>query len=132
MGDLWAEDFANDEGILAFGEALAAPDFGPSEEDLLNPRKPIEFITVLNDWKPVRRSVRESQAQRNGKRKLKRLKKLRRGKDETREGWTYPFVKWPLLTLAMGWLLFLTALYLLTRFYIFAYERFVYLAREER
>lgn len=122
----WDNDFYNEDDILAFASALSAPEVSPSEEDLLNPRKQnIEFITALNDWKPVHRSVKESQEYSNGRKKIRRRKKPRRGKDETREGWTYPFVKWPLLILAMGWLLFLSILYLLTRFYIFAYERYV-------
>jgi predicted acylesterase/phospholipase RssA len=121
----WDNDFYNEDDILAFASALSAPEVSPSEEDLLNPKRPVEFITALNDWKPVHRSVKESQEYGYGKKKSKRRKKTQRGKDETREGWTYSIVKWPLLILAMGWLLFLTVLYLITRFYIFAYERFV-------
>ncbi|KAK3058091.1 hypothetical protein LTR09_001168 [Extremus antarcticus] len=123
----WDNDFYNESDILAFASALSAPDStSPSEEDLLNPKRPnVEFITALNDWKPVHRSVKESQESSHGKKKGKRKKKAKRGKDETREGWTYSIVKWPLLILAMGWLLCLTVLYLITRFYIFAYERYV-------
>ncbi|KAK5171708.1 uncharacterized protein LTR77_003344 [Saxophila tyrrhenica] len=123
----WDNDFYNEGDILAFASALSAPEStSPSEEDLLNPKRAnVEFITALNDWKPVHRSVKDAQEQGHGKKKGKRRKKPRRGKDETREGLTYSITKWPLLILAMGWLLFLTILYLITRFYIFAYERYV-------
>lgn len=120
-------DFYSESDILAFASALSAPEPSPSEDDLLHPKKSnVEFITALNDWKPVHQTVKEQQNGPYANRKTKRRKtKPRRGKDETREGWTYGLVKYPFLILALGWLLFLAVAYLLTRFYIYSYEHFV-------
>ena len=49
--------------ITAFEKAINAPD--TAEE---------EFITALNDWRPVKQKVK------------RKKRKPRRGKDETREG----------------------------------------------
>ena len=119
-------DFICEEDFLAFASALAAPETSPSEEDLLSPKKPnVEFITALNDWRPIHQSVKDRPRPAPGKRKVKRRKKPRRGKDETREGWSYSIFKYPLLVLALGWLAFLGGAYLLTRFYIYFYESYV-------
>ena len=126
----WDNDFYNEDDILAFASALSAPETStsPSEEDLLNPKKQnVEFITALNDWRPVHRSVSKGfqRPTHASKKKKARKKQSKRGKDETREGWSYGLFKYPLLILAMGWLLFLGILYMFTRFYIFAYERYI-------
>ena len=125
----WDDDFYGEDDILAFASALSAPEHSPSEEDLLNrARKPAdaEFITALNDWRPIRQRVRGSKAQpTHASSKAKRRKKPRRGKDETREGWTYSIFKYPFLFTVFAWLFFLSFCYLLTRFYIYAYEQYV-------
>ena len=124
----WDDDFYSEEDIFAFASALSAPETAsPSEEDLLHPKRPnVEFITALNDWRPIHQSVKDRpRSTTNSNRKTKRRKKLRRGKDETREGWTYSLFKYPLLILALGWLVVLTGAYLLTRFYIYFYESYV-------
>lgn len=123
----WDNDFYSEDDILAFASALSAPELAtsPSEDDLLNPkRQNVEFITALNDWRPVRQSVRHKRHA-SSSRKTKRRKKPRRGKDETREGWTYNLFKWPMLLFVLGWLLFLSGAYLLTRLYIYLYEQYV-------
>ncbi|KAF2221294.1 acyl transferase/acyl hydrolase/lysophospholipase [Elsinoe ampelina] len=114
------DDFIKEEDIREFEKALAVPEHSPSEEDLLSPKQPTEFITALNDWRPIHQRVRGRAG-----RKSKSKKPPRRGKDETREGWTYKFLKWPLLLIVTGWLLGLSIAYLLTRFYIYVYEQFV-------
>ena len=122
----WDDDFYCEDDILAFASALSAPEGSPSEEDLFNPRKHnVEFITALNDWAPVRRTVKGREHSIYGKAKNKRRRKPRRGKDETREGWSYSLTKWPLLIFVLGWLVVESALYGLTRFYIVTYERYV-------
>ena len=122
----WDDDFYNEDDILAFASALSAPETSLSEDDLLNSKKPnVEFITALNDWAPVRRSVKGRQSSVYNNRKTKRRKKPRRGKDETREGLTYTLVKWPMLFFVLGWLALLGVLYGFTRFYIVAYERYI-------
>jgi len=76
------DDFVDDEDFEAFAHALTAPETSPSEEDLLAPtRPPTEFITALNDWRPIHQKVKGKQKQKG---KGKRIP--RRGKDETREG----------------------------------------------
>jgi hypothetical protein len=59
------------------------------------------------------------------RRKKKSKAPPRRGKDETREGFVYVLLKWPLLIVVLGWLLFLSISYVLTRCYVYLYEQFV-------
>ncbi|KAF8422428.1 patatin-like phospholipase domain-containing protein [Tirmania nivea] len=96
------KDFVNDDDIAAFQNAINAPDI--AEE---------EFITALNDWRPVKQKVK------------RKKRKPRRGKDETREGNVYLILKWPLLVGIGAWVLILSIIYLLTRFYIAQYESWV-------
>jgi len=126
----WDNDFVDDDDFLAFASALAAPEIltSPSEEDLLNPKTTnAEFITALNDWRPVyQRQVRRPGEGGESRRKTRKRKRQPfRGKDETREGWTYSFLKYPLLLLVCGWIIFLGACYILTRFYIHLYEQYI-------
>lgn len=128
----WDNDFYDEAGILAFASALSAPEnltASPSEEDLSNPqlKKPnAEFITALNDWRPVRqRQIRRPGVAVVGGRKSKTKRRPRRGTDETREGWTYSLIKYPLLFFVFGWITFLGICYLFTRFYIHLYEQYV-------
>jgi len=96
--------FIKDSELRAFAEALQAPEVTP--------------ITALNDWRPVHQRIRRK-AGRPGKRRRKPL----RSRDETREGFVYTLLKWPLLLFVGCWLLVLFILYLLTRFYIWVYEQ---------
>lgn len=70
--------------LAAFARAVNAPD--ASEED---------FITALNDWRPVRQRIRRK----NPKKRL-----AKRGKDETREGFGYKILKWPMLGVVFTWI----------------------------
>lgn len=123
----WDDDLVDEDDILAFVSALSAPETSPSEENLMDPkRKPeTEFITALNDWRPIRQRVRGKPTPEYGSTKAKRKQKLRRGKDETREGWTYNILKYPFLFVVFGWIIVLGALYLFTRLYIYLYEQYV-------
>ncbi|KAK4545577.1 hypothetical protein LTR36_002927 [Oleoguttula mirabilis] len=122
----WDDDFVDEDHFLEFASALSAPEVSPSEENLLDPKKPdTEFITALNDWRPVHQRVRGKQKPTHAITKAKRKKKVRRGRDETREGWTYSLMKYPLLLMVLGWLVFLGASYMLTRLYIYWYEQYV-------
>jgi len=120
----WDNDFVNEDDIIEFAKALSAPENSPSVDDLTNPDyqpPPSLFITALNDWRPVRQRVRR-----------KRIPP-RRGKDETREGYLYGLLKWPLLFSIFGWIVCLGISYLLTRLYIYLYEQFVtWRGRRER
>ncbi|ORY08710.1 acyl transferase/acyl hydrolase/lysophospholipase, partial [Clohesyomyces aquaticus] len=108
-------DFITEEALTEFAKALAAPDNSPSADDLSLPQaEPRKFITALNDWRPVHQRVR---------RRRKSKKPPRRGKDETREGFVYTLLKWPLLIIVFGWLLFLGIAYTFTRLYIYLYEQ---------
>jgi predicted acylesterase/phospholipase RssA len=123
----WDNDFVDEDDFLAFASALSAPEHftSPSEEDLLSPstKQNAEFITALNDWRPVRqRRLRKAG---ETKRRTKRKSGARRGVDETREGWTYSVFKYPLLFLVLGWIVLLGICYILTRFYIYLYESLV-------
>jgi predicted acylesterase/phospholipase RssA len=115
------EDFISAEDILAFSNALAAPETSPSQDDLFAQQTSKgTFVTALNDWRPVRQRV-------------KKRKPPSRGRDETREGYLYAIVKWPLLSFVLGWIAFLGISYLFTRLYIFMYEHWVtWRGRRER
>ncbi|CAZ85076.1 unnamed protein product [Tuber melanosporum] len=105
-------DFVNEADIAAFERAINAPD--ATDED---------FITALNDWKPIKQRIR---------RKRPKMRP-RRGKDETREGFVYQLLKWPLLTIVFAWILILSILYTMTRFYVSQYEYWVtWRGRRER
>jgi hypothetical protein len=108
-------DFVSEADLAEFAKALAAPDhLSPSTEDLTAPPpEPRKFFSALNDWRPIHQRVR---------RKKKSKAPSGRGKDETREGFVYVLLKWPLLIVVLGWLLFLSIGYVITRFYISFYE----------
>lgn len=73
-------------------------------------------VIALNDWRPIHQRVR-----RKGTRS--RPKRSRRSKDETREGFVYNILKWPLLLVVVAWIVTLCLFYLVTRLYIWIYER---------
>ncbi|KAI4126368.1 MAG: hypothetical protein LQ347_005000 [Umbilicaria vellea] len=95
--------FIDEADIVEFAKALDAPE--------------ATSVTALNDWRPVRQRIRRKPS--------KRRKKPKRSKDETREGFVYTILKWPLLVVVFGWLTFLSVSYLLTRFYIWGYEHYL-------
>jgi predicted acylesterase/phospholipase RssA len=119
----WDEDFVDEDDFLAFASVLSAPETSPSEEDLLNPksRQEPEYITAINDWKPIRQKVRGRQKREHASKKARQNNK-RRGKDEAREGWTYGIVKYPFLFGIFAWIAVLGVAYILTRVYIWLYE----------
>ncbi|KAI1333696.1 lipase [Xylariaceae sp. FL0016] len=87
------------------------------------------FITAQNDWAPVNQRVLK-----HGRRRRRRRTAMgRRTIDETREGYLYGLLKWPLLVSVAFWILGLGVTYLLTRFYIFLYEHYIaWTGRRER
>lgn len=110
-------DFINEADFDEFAKALAAPELSPSAEDLTSPPPEQQSkFSAHNDWKPVYQRIR---------RRKKSRAPPRRGVDETREGFVYVLLKWPLLIVVLGWLLFLSIAYVLTRFYIYLYEHWV-------
>lgn len=96
-------EFIGKADIEEFAKALNAPETSP--------------LVALNDWRPVHQRVK--------RRRARPRKKPRRTTDETREGFVYSLLKWPLLLVVSGWILFLTCSYLITRLYIYGYERMV-------
>ena len=96
-------DFLSSEDIEEFRKALFAPEANP--------------VTALNDWRPVHQRVRRARP--------RRKTASRRSKDETREGVFYTLLKWPFLLIVLGWIIFLSISYGLTRLYIYSYEHFV-------
>jgi predicted acylesterase/phospholipase RssA len=101
----FADDFISQADLDAFAEALTAPETAPAA------------VTALNDWRPVYQKVR---------RKSRSRRKIpKRSTDETREGFVYTILKYPLLFLVFGCILFLFIAYNVTRLYIYAYEHFV-------
>lgn len=96
-------EFIDQDDVDAFAKALNAPESSP--------------VTALNDWRPI-----HQRARRRGARARK--KKSKRSKDETREGFVYSVLKWPLLLLVLGWIIVLAISYLATRLYVYGYEHF--------
>jgi predicted acylesterase/phospholipase RssA len=111
-------DFIDEDDFDEFAKALAAPEHtSPSTEDLTAPQSESRTLfSANNDWKPIHQRVR---------RRKKSKAPPRRGKDETREGFVYILLKWPLLIVVLGWLLFLSIAYVFTRLYIYLYEHLV-------
>ncbi|PWW77066.1 patatin-domain-containing protein [Tuber magnatum] len=105
-------DFVDEADIAAFEKAVNTPD--ATDED---------FITALNDWRPINQRIRRKRPE----------KRPRRGKDETREGFVYQLLKWPLLAIVFAWILILSILYIMTRFYVSQYEYWItWRGRRER
>lgn len=78
-------EFISAEELQAFSEALNAPTTSP--------------VTALNDWRPIHQKIK----------KAKRRKEARRSKDETREGFVYSILYYPLLFGVLGWIVFLVS-----------------------
>lgn len=81
------------------------------------------FITAQNDWAPVNPTPSRIGGGKQKRRKGRR--KSRRSRDETREGYLYTLLKWPLLGIVSAWVSGLGISYLFTRLYIWLYEHFV-------
>ena len=97
-------EFIDQADLDEFAKALKAPE--------------TSAVTALNDWRPIHQRVR--------RRKLRgRLKKSTKRQDETREGFVYTILKWPLFLGVLAWIIGLGVAYLLTRLYVWAYERLV-------
>ena len=94
-------EFIDKADIEEFAKALNTPETSP--------------VIALNDWRPVHQRVKRRRAR----------KKPRRSTDEAREGFVYSILKWPLLLVVSGWIIFLSCSYLITRLYIYGYERMV-------
>ena len=78
-------DFISNDELEAFSNALAAPTTTP--------------VTALNDWRPIRQKIK----------KAKRRREARRTKDETREGFVYTLLYYPLLFGVLSWIIFLVS-----------------------
>jgi hypothetical protein len=89
------------------------------------------FISAQNDWapvntrvKPLRRSANAGAGGAgNGKRRKSRVP--RRSRDETREGYLYTLLAWPMLLMVILWVTGLGISYMFTRLYIFLYEHYI-------
>src|SRR5271163_4528628 len=92
-------NFIHDDELEEFARALAAPETEP--------------VIALNDWRPIHQKVKRSRLRR---------KFSMRNKDETREGFVYTLLRFPLLFLVFGWIVCLFIAYNITRLYIHAYE----------
>ncbi len=90
-------EFIKESEIAAFAAALQAPESSR--------------ISSLNDWSPVHSRIRRS-------------KKPKRSKDETREGFVYNILKWPLFLLLLTWIISLGLSYFILRLYVWGYERY--------
>jgi hypothetical protein len=88
------------------------------------------FITAQNDWAPVnpkRGSIAggSGKSKRRAGEKKRRRRTPHRSSDETREGYLYTLLKWPLLGIVSAWVAGLGISYLFTRLYIWLYEQFI-------
>jgi len=142
--------FISEADLAAFASALSAPDPSPSTDDLLGSLSsltspsPISrvnsdslrlgdrvnklasssqqslFITAQNDWAPVNKRIK---TRRKGEKRKR--KPPRRSRDETREGYLYTLLKWPMLLIVSAWVGGLGISYMWTRLYIWLYEHFI-------
>ncbi|PBP24326.1 patatin-domain-containing protein [Diplocarpon rosae] len=150
----YTREFLSAADLEAFASALSAPEPSPSTDDLLSPlpsisqlqhgprspsmgrgsmdkgraaaaagRRESLFITAQNDWAPVN-PVRGKSKGKKGRGKSRR-KRQWRSRDETREGYLYTLLKWPLLGIVSAWVAGLGISYMWTRLYIWLYEHFV-------
>ncbi|CZS93749.1 hypothetical protein WAI453_001206 [Rhynchosporium graminicola] len=109
-------------GRISLDSARGRGDGGGRSRDSL-------FITAQNDWAPVNPAGRlnskgsGSKKSKSGGGKIRRKKQ--RSSDETREGYFYALLKWPLLGIVITWVAGLGVSYLYTRLYIWLYEHFV-------
>ncbi|KAL8944364.1 MAG: hypothetical protein Q9211_000631 [Gyalolechia sp. 1 TL-2023] len=94
-------EFIDRVDVEDFAKALNAPESAP--------------LGAVNGWRPIHQRVRKGRTR--GRRK--------RTKDESREGFVYNVLKWPILFVVLGWILVLCVAYLFTRIYVLAYERMV-------
>lgn len=83
------------------------------------------FITSKNDWAPVYERVKRKSGSGKTGRKVRKRKGLMRTTDETREGYLYSILKWPMLFVVIMWVWGLGISYLMTRLYIWLYEHFI-------
>ena len=90
-------EFIKDSELAAFAKALQAPE--------------ISKISSPNEWQPVHSRTRGR-------------KNSKRSKDETREGYVYNILKWPLFLLVLIWILALGLSYFILRLYVWGYERY--------
>ncbi|KAL8714945.1 MAG: hypothetical protein Q9220_001458 [cf. Caloplaca sp. 1 TL-2023] len=97
-------EFINKADLEAFAQALNASSS--------------TALVALNDWRPIHQRARKAR-NRSGK------ERSRRSKDETREGFVYNVLKWPILLGISTWIVALSIAYLFTRLYIWSYERLV-------
>ncbi|KAL2167074.1 hypothetical protein VTG60DRAFT_1800 [Thermothelomyces hinnuleus] len=108
---------------------VAAPGPVSSRQPTLGNRRPSSsslFISARNDWAPVHERVRRDRKDAPpSTRKKKKTRRKARTKDETREGYFYSLLKWPLLFIVGAWLLGLSVMYLATRMYISLYEQLI-------
>lgn len=93
----YGNDFITQDDLNAFVAALEAPSNVP--------------VTALNDWAPIRQKVKKA-----------RQRKKARTTDETREGFVYALLRYPILLGVLGWIVFLFIVYNITRLYIYLYE----------
>lgn len=120
------------EGHFDNDSAIVAAAAGAASGDLPVPSTASQgtFITAQNDWAPVntrvygrKRGGRKKKSKRRGKGPMEGLLGTRT-KDETREGYLYLLLKWPLLFSVLIWLIGLGITYLSTRLYIWVFEHF--------
>lgn len=81
------------------------------------------LITAQNDWASVYPAKFGGRGKKKGARK--RGKPPQRTSDETREGYVYTLLKWPLLTVVLILMSGLATCYLLTRLYVWLYEYYI-------
>lgn len=147
--------FVSEEDLAAFAKALAAPDLEPIADDAsgilgngadspslervntgasdreknqAQHRKGSQsslFISSKNDWAPVHERVRRKGRSGKTGKKARIRTGLMRTTDETREGYLYSLLKWPMLLVVVFWVCGLGISYLSTRLYIWLYEHFV-------
>ncbi|PKS10281.1 hypothetical protein jhhlp_002032 [Lomentospora prolificans] len=118
---LTSEDSQENDTLASASGNATSPDF---RQTLSLTQQPPVFISAQNDWAPVHEKIKKPQRRRNRPPPVHSLLG-ERTKDETREGYLYNLLKWPLLLGVAGILALEWISYLFTRLYIYLYEQTV-------
>lgn len=120
-------DVGSRKGSAAFGAGARSPSIHQAfdGEGLSTKSRESLFITAQNDWAPVNPTKPGHKNAGRSDRKRERKRRQRRSSDETREGYLYTLLSWPLLLVVGAWIAGLGVSYMFTRLYIWLYEHFV-------
>ncbi|CDK29936.1 unnamed protein product [Kuraishia capsulata CBS 1993] len=125
------EDFLNENHIEEFKNALDYEDdswsFSRSPSMVSLNEEPIELISSKNDWLPIHRKITKP-----GSPGHKRRKSFSAYNNVFQSGWTFKFLRFPILAFILLWMFVLFLCYFVVRIYVAFYEFFFAWTGERR